>query len=265
MRITAFVAALLVPATAAFGQSLNIDFGPTAAGPSPLYAGAGLAGVWNSIEGEHTPFSDPQVVYDLVDLDGNPTGVTLHQFGGTELISAFDPSVNGEHAVLMNDALITHSSGLESCLFINGLANGTYEVITYAWRPNHPEILSRVRHDFTPGLVDVGGAWPGFQVEGVTYARHTVEVTNGFMGSHSGNVPGNDLAIGAALNGIQLRLLSACPEDLDGDTNVGFGDLLAVIGQWGPCHGSCPADLNGDHTVGFGDILVVIGAWGPCQ
>ncbi|MCP3903941.1 MAG: right-handed parallel beta-helix repeat-containing protein [Planctomycetes bacterium] len=56
---------------------------------------------------------------------------------------------------------------------------------------------------------------------------------------------------------------AACPSDLDGSGDVGFGDILDIIGHWGSCPG-CPQDLNGDTQVGFADILVVIGAWGPC-
>ncbi|MCP3902795.1 MAG: hypothetical protein GY715_04090 [Planctomycetes bacterium] len=54
-----------------------------------------------------------------------------------------------------------------------------------------------------------------------------------------------------------------CPADLDGGGGVDFGDILAVIGAWGPCAG-CPADLTGDGVVSFADILAVIAAWGPC-
>jgi hypothetical protein len=54
-----------------------------------------------------------------------------------------------------------------------------------------------------------------------------------------------------------------CPEDLNGDGNVGFGDVLAIIGAWGPCAG-CPEDLDGSGSADFGDILAVLAAWGPC-
>ncbi|MCP3904482.1 MAG: VCBS repeat-containing protein [Planctomycetes bacterium] len=55
-----------------------------------------------------------------------------------------------------------------------------------------------------------------------------------------------------------------CPSDLDGSGDVGFGDILQVIGAWGPCGPDCPQDLSGNGSVDFADILVVIGAWGPC-
>jgi hypothetical protein len=184
----------------AHAESLNVKFGSGAA-PSPTYAAAGLPGVWNVVQGQ----SSPQVTYHLVGLDGQPTAVTLYQYGGN-LVAVTDPSVNGDDARLLNDSLVTHDPGLESCLFINGLRPGLYEVTTYAWMPNAPNVRSRVRHDLSTRIEDVGGAWSGMHVEGVTYARHLLMVgSNGFVGSHSGIVPGAIAANGAALNGVQLR------------------------------------------------------------
>jgi subtilisin-like proprotein convertase family protein len=55
-----------------------------------------------------------------------------------------------------------------------------------------------------------------------------------------------------------------CPQDLDGSGDVGFGDILQIIGAWGPCGEPCPQDLSGNGSVDFADILAVIGAWGDC-
>ena len=54
-----------------------------------------------------------------------------------------------------------------------------------------------------------------------------------------------------------------CPADLDGDTSVGFGDLVQLLAAWGPCPG-CDADLDDDDEVGFGDLVQLLAAWGPC-
>ena len=55
----------------------------------------------------------------------------------------------------------------------------------------------------------------------------------------------------------------ACPEDLDGNGAVDFGDILAVLSAWGNKGG--PEDLDGNGTVDFGDLLAVLAAWGPCK
>lgn len=232
---------------AALGQAINIDFGMNTPPPA-TYSGAGLPGVWNSIEGRHTSISNPQFVYNLVDLDGQATGVTLHQYGGTELLVSSDGSVDDEAKDLMNDCLVTHTQNLETCLFIDGLQNGQYEVISYAWMPNRPASRAKVRLDFNAILITVGGAWPGGQVHGVTYARHVVQVTNGFMGTHSGNVAGANLPVGAALNGIQIRpLIEGVPGDFNDDGDVTLIDYDLFEGcMAGPNVGTRPPGCTAD-------------------
>jgi hypothetical protein len=55
-----------------------------------------------------------------------------------------------------------------------------------------------------------------------------------------------------------------CPGDVDCSGAVGFGDLLAVLSNWGPCDG-CPSDIDGSGDVGFSDLLLLLAAWGPCE
>jgi hypothetical protein len=50
------------------------------------------------------------------------------------------------------------------------------------------------------------------------------------------------------------------PEDVNGDGTVDVVDLLAVVGNWGPCK-DCNEDINGDSMVDVVDLLAVIGAW----
>ena len=61
-----------------------------------------------------------------------------------------------------------------------------------------------------------------------------------------------------------VPLTPVCREDLDGDGQVGFGDLLLVLSAWGPCR-CCPEDLDQSGAVGFGNLLEVLSAWGPCE
>ena len=45
-----------------------------------------------------------------------------------------------------------------------------------------------------------------------------------------------------------------------------FARLRALheqISAWGPCAG-CPEDLNGNGNVDFADILELLAVWGPC-
>ncbi len=54
-----------------------------------------------------------------------------------------------------------------------------------------------------------------------------------------------------------------CPEDLDGDGNVGTGDLILLLGAWGTDPGG-PPDFDGDGNVGTSDLIELLGSWGPC-
>lgn len=53
----------------------------------------------------------------------------------------------------------------------------------------------------------------------------------------------------------------SCAEDVDGTGTVDFGDVLAVLGSWGPCDG-CAADLDGDGTAGLSDLVSILAAFG---
>jgi hypothetical protein len=68
---------------------------------------------------------------------------------------------------------------------------------------------------------------------------------------------------------------SPCPANIVNSgtsaNKVDVDDLLAVIGQWGPCPAppaACPANVVNTGTsankVDVDDLLAVIGGWGPC-
>jgi len=226
--------ALAVLVSVARSQNFNVDVGEPGSEPPPSYRAAGSNGFWNSVRADHvTPFTPdftPQDVF-LVDTLGNPTGVGFHQFGGMDLVTTSDPSLGGDDAAFLNDYLATHSLTLENCMYLNGLEDGTYEVLTYAWMPNSPGTLQNVRFDGVPGSTLVGGAWPGQHVEGVTFSRDVVEVIGGHLGWHVG-IPGGGAAIpGAAFNGFQIRRLDADPVPaLPAWGIIALGGLLAAFG-----------------------------------
>jgi hypothetical protein len=217
----------------ASSQSFNIDVGENGGAPPSSYAGAGQAGFWNSVRADHvTPFTTGPTAQDvmLVDIHGNQTSVGFHQYGGMDLVSADDPSVNGNDALLLDDYLATHSLTLESCMYLNGLENGSYEVITYAWMPNDPSTQQNVRFDFHPGSDPVGGTWTGAHVEGVTYSRRVVDVTNGNIGLHVGIPSGGQTFPGAAFNGWQVTKLGTPVPALPACGIVG---LVVAVGLGG--------------------------------
>ena len=67
--------------------------------------------------------------------------------------------------------------------------------------------------------------------------------------------------------GAEVQVLPACAADIapkEGDGMIDVADLLAVIGQWGPCT-KCTADINTDNAVNVSDLLLLIETWGACN
>jgi MYXO-CTERM domain-containing protein len=202
-RYSAALAIVALAFGSANGQSINVSFGHASGGPSSSYAAAGAGGVWNSITGIAGSS------FNLVAIDGSPSGVSVSQSPTTTVLMTADPSVSGDDASLLNSGLVTN--GAETCLSFGGFKPGTYEVLIYAWLPNQPTVKSRTRQDQAPSTIDVGGAWSGAHAEGVTYARYVVTVdSSGNLPAHSGLVPG---APQSALNAVQIRPLSSVPPD----------------------------------------------------
>lgn len=206
MSVRTWILALLAAVTPAAAQSINIDLGFPGNGPPPTYRAAGLPGFWHSF----AP-TEWGVFHDLSDLSGNPVSARVRQIGGTEMVEAsfHGSGPEGGDAILLGDALITHQ--IENCLFFENLENGTYEVTTYAWMPTAPETLNHVWIDFHPDEPMIGGGWPGELEQGTVFARHEFVTSNGVINLHSGIPTGDGPEPGAALNGVQLRLMTVSP------------------------------------------------------
>lgn len=211
----------LVCAQPATGQSFNLDFGQPDDGPPPTYAAAGRAGHWHSL-----PASHGTTTPDLVDIHGQVTGVSLLQIGGLETVSGVDPATEGDDALLLDDYLVTFDEGLESCIFLDGMQPGLYEVLIYARIPDDT-VLSYTSVDQEPGLphLEVGGVWTGDHEELISYSRHVAIVgDDGNLDLHSGIAPEMQEEDGAALNGMQVLRVDIFRDGFEsGDTSAWDG------------------------------------------
>jgi hypothetical protein len=265
---TAGLSAALLALASARAQSFNIAFAPGGQAPAPAYPAAGRPGQWLALTAAHNTNT-----YNLVDVDGVITGVRLWQYGGTALLSNDDPATSGDDQLLMDDCLVTYSPTLETCTFFYNLIEGEYEILVYAMMPGQPAVQSYTSCDEEPGYPHLvcGGPWPGGHRLGITYSRHIARAGEGFPGLlriHSGVVPGQPPEAGAAMNGLQLRLL---PDPSPGDTNcdaaVDAADipsfvlaLLDPAAYWEETV-ACNirnADLNGDQQADPSDIAPFI-------
>ncbi|MHC4947696.1 MAG: hypothetical protein ACYTG1_05480 [Planctomycetota bacterium] len=75
--------------------------------------------------------------------------------------------------------------------------------------------------------------------------------------------PGNPTLNPAALR-VEFTAADPCFQDLDDSGAIDVGDLLAVLGLWGPCEAPCPEDLDLSGAVDVGDLLDVLAKWGSC-
>jgi predicted outer membrane repeat protein len=55
-----------------------------------------------------------------------------------------------------------------------------------------------------------------------------------------------------------------CEGDANEDGMVDVTDLLAAVGNWGPCEG-CSVDIDGNGVVDVTDLLIIVGNWGSCN
>ncbi|MEZ5332012.1 MAG: hypothetical protein R2991_08135 [Thermoanaerobaculia bacterium] len=202
-RLLIWVLAAPLGAGALGAQAFNIDFGEPENAPLATYGAAGQPGVWNAFRADNG-----MTTTGLVDVAGRVTSVSLLQIGGTDTPTVEDPATTGDDSLLMDDYLVTFTSSLESCIFLDGVAPGRYEVLIYAWMPNQPAVLSYTNVDQELGNphYEVGGEWPGGQREATTFSRHWADVgVDGNLDLHSGISPGGNELLGAALNALQIR------------------------------------------------------------
>jgi len=198
-RIHLLLPGTLIVGAIASGQSLNVDFGSNTTFPIPSGAyGAAVdqQGVWNAA-------ASGAAGQALVDVNGLASGVTLTEVGSVGDFEDDDPTTVGDDQSLLDDLLHVDAAGAASTITFAGLSDDTYIVVTYAWAPDDPsghcsdvDVLGSL-----DGPQVVCGVWPGFHIQGVTYALHTVEVTSGTITVTIDASIGSDFG---SVNGIQI-------------------------------------------------------------
>ncbi len=233
-------------------QSFNVDLQPTSSPlgvPSVAYgAGAAQPGVWN-------PVGSFDVTL-LLELAGAATSVTLRNLEDPKIagwVVLDHPAVTGDDSALLEDSQ-EMSIGEGGTWQFAGLEPGDYEVFTYGWTADNPGGFTRVGVRFAAEpAVFINDPWPGGQVEGITYARHRVNVNAG--GRLSIQVEGNPFGLPTVVNGFQLVRLPNF-------TSYCFGPSVATPGCTAcPCGITNLSDTPGGcrNSTFFGSILYATG------
>lgn len=225
--------AALAWAPAASAQSLNVDFGTAFGPPSDEYgAAADQPGVWNSLGGNDDA---PQ---PLLDTRGDPSGVTVTPQLPSGPAFFDNPGTSGDDQSLMDDYLDLHSH--PQTFTLSGLRAGAYTVYTYAWAPDDAAYYTFVDVN-DKGGVPIGGEWPGHHQEGVTFARHTVQV-----GAGEDLVVYTFALLHGSLNGIQVVQAAGCPADLDRSGSLDLFDFLAFTNLFNAGDPAADCDSSGN-------------------
>jgi len=209
MRTSRFVAAVVACTLtgAAQAQFFNIDVGlATQPSPSSAFgAASGQTGHWNFFAG-NTPVGVPVA---LTDITGAATGVTLSRIANAGSPGAlwFNNTTNsGDFAALMNDGSQVGTivqGGWHEYTF-SGLANGTYQLWTYAARPQGGTSYAEVDVFGSTSPVQIlnGGNNNNTFTFGGTHAIHRVIVTDGTFTLRV--TAGQNIGLSTYVNGFQL-------------------------------------------------------------
>jgi hypothetical protein len=199
-RLVLLIGCLFPVAAAAI--PINVDFGATYGTPSSSYGGAaGWVGTWNQID----PTSSSS--NSVLDINGNPTGVTVTVSAGEGLFSSNDPSTSGDVQALLDDELdvLPSTVGESATVTISGLIPGLYEVYTYARDADTPtnETVTITVNGSSQTVQPTSDTFSGF-VQGENYAYHTGTLAAGddlVITSTIQNDAGGDYGM---INGIQF-------------------------------------------------------------
>ncbi len=168
-------AALVLCAAGSRAQTFLLDLGPGDDVPFFTYgAGADEPGYWY---GEEGPFDEPQF---LIDKFGMWTTATVYAASAPPILVDDDMTTSGDDDALCDDGARCGLSGGFDLWEFRGLHDGVYHLYTYVFTPNAPDdrVIVDVVHSIDPP-VQIGGPWPGTHVEGITFSRHRLLVTDG--------------------------------------------------------------------------------------
>ncbi|MCH2161248.1 MAG: trypsin-like peptidase domain-containing protein [Phycisphaerales bacterium] len=174
---------------------------------------------------------------------------------------------------------------------IQVIENGLYEWAEYDLQPGNPNSNRLIQLIAAPGVDLPGVVWrPGQEFNPQAQGWLNVEAGMALLSGSAGRASGDVIGIEASevqANEIEIEVPplddaqgedhtpdheagsadNTCFGDLDGDGQVGGGDLGLILAMWGQCTAGqpCSGDLNGDGQVNGGDLGLLLGLWQSCD
>ena len=200
-------------------------------------------------------------------------------FGSPQFYEIEKPlvAIAGVATVRVEAAADLNSGGEFIEVFLNGQSLGDRFTDGATWCPDSPDVeeipvfpiefIDIVRDTANIGMIaseNVGS----FECQRESYVRVTLEYPTimPLTDCNGNGLPDScDIANGDAKDANGNGIPDECDVlgDIDGDGIVVGGDLILLLGAWGPCDdcAACPADLDGDCTVGTADLILLLGNW----
>jgi hypothetical protein len=266
-QLSAAGALLALMTPTAVAQDLNIDVGEdlslgTFGVPTAVYgAGAAQPGTWNGVTDGIAGFGFPAdttpwyVGTNLLSTTGAATtadcvAITNATSSGTGDFQFNNAGTTGNDQALMDDCMDMGGVGSTVAWTFNELANGVYDVYTYAWASDSGTFLTSIS---VPGTDSTnpqvcGGAWPGVQQQGITFTKHTVEVRAGTLTVNISTQSGF-----GSVNGFQLDLQAGPPI-----SSYCFGDGTGTACPCGNTGSAGRGCKNSKPGAPFGALLTAV-------
>ena len=209
-----------------------------------------------------TVFSGSAYNFGVGDLDGNGLMDFFGVKNGNDEYRENLSTPDSDTIVLGNLLTAPNSSGFGSISRVGDINNdGTDDFLTCDLDQEFPVDCARrlkmyVNIGESPYLVDAAPVQEAWTPNGTSDVALIDIDGDGDLDMFIGHCTGNSVFIQDGS--------PAVVGDIDGDGVVGTGDLILLLGAWGPCDdcGDCPADLDGDCNVGTGDLILLLGNWG---
>lgn len=234
-----------------------------------------------NVSGVHYTYTNVVICNDLVMVPGYTNGL-ITPFNGPAL-ATWQAAMPGKTVIQLPCEGIVAAAGVIHCIVMHVPEHrGGENPTAYLKNLNGGEVLTPGSQQEIRWISDDDNAVTAVFLRlstdgGQTYPTQIAAFQSG-LGTYSWTVPNVNTSFarvrviafdaegrsGEDDSDANFTIGSGCPADLDGDGQVGAGDLAILLGSWGVGGGNGPADIDGDGQVNSNDLAQMLGGWGVC-